>query len=271
MGSIRFTAQPAAAATRKDMWATPKTAFSNLSAWTIATWVCNLYADGVYGGVFQKGRYGTSTTTIAMLLTATPTVNITLDRSTQDVVYVWNTAELFDGGWHFYVVTFDRSGTANALVNLYHGDEPTSPTLITPSSTQDGSGTYGDDSADYGRIGNDGAPLGSTSSALMWPMGLFAVYNRVLSLDESVAVWQNPFAIQDGSCQGLYLPTNPSFCRDLSGKGNDTIVAQSNLSVLQYHPTLMPRQLMPRLKRRTVRKPIVTATWPGYQARLGWF
>jgi len=243
------------------MLATPTAAFSNLSAWTIVTWILNRFAEGNAGSVFQKGRYGTATTTIALLITNTPALRVNIDRSTTDVDYLWNDATLFVTGWHFLSATFDRSAGAGVMATLAHGTPWSSPQVVAPSSTQDGSGTYGDDSSDYGRIGNDGAPLGANASALMWPMAMIAIYNRALSLDESVSVWKNPFAMQDGSCKGLYLPTNPSFCRDLSGNQNDTIVAQSQLGVAQFFPTLYPRQLSTHRRNRSYRTTSAVAGW----------
>jgi Concanavalin A-like lectin/glucanases superfamily len=147
-------------------------------------------------------------------------------RATTSSQYITNSLALTANKWWYIAITYDESGAAGEVFNIYVGDLTTLATEATYSTVTNGSGATTSDALGDLRIGN------ASSQVQAWPgpIGPCAHSNRVESLAE-IQAHQFEFRPSAG-CVGLWnLGDNGTGTQpDFSGNGNSGTVTGATLS-----------------------------------------
>lgn len=125
-----------------------------INPWTALAWIypTSFAADLT---IIQKGAAGTNTRGPNIFLADTSgNVRAVMDRATTDANYITTGGPLVVDRWQFVAVAANAAGAAGSLFRMYVGDINRSPVEATFGTATDGSGAFGDDSAENFRIGN---------------------------------------------------------------------------------------------------------------------
>lgn len=194
---------------------------------------------------------------------ATSDLNWTVKRATANCNYVTNSAPVaLAAHWYFVVVTFSSAATPTS--HIYVGDltVPAKECTYTVGST-DGSGGVTAQAAGQPLHWMNGGAAPANSFKGLCQVG--AAYNAVLSLEDVQRLQKRTHPVTVRQCVDFHWfgAHGQLTVLDASGHGNVGAITGA-------FPTsdLWPS---PKLSRRFTNPVIVKATWPGYQAQLGWF
>ncbi|MCC7045064.1 MAG: LamG domain-containing protein [Acidobacteria bacterium] len=194
----------------------------NLSAFTVLLWVRPTTLTSFRRIVAKEVS---TTSGWAVRLTGTGgDIRVTWGRATTDVSYVTSSTPLSSlYTWHLVAITFDQSGAAGEVVNIYTGKLTTAAVEASYSTTTGGSGAFDDDSSADLTIGNSAA----TDLPIQGNIAVAAVINRVLTLQEIISWQWHPRMIS--GCVGFYQLSDTSSVPDWSGNSNAGAVTGTSL------------------------------------------
>ena len=234
---------------------------ANLSPFTLLLWIFPTTLN-TNDAIAHRGTFAANNRRSFFQSDSSGNLQLSVDRSTTDTIYITNDAPLVLNEWNFVAASFDSSAGAGEIANIYRGSLTALVTERAYGTATDGSGTLADDSAASFIVGN----IANFTTAFKGRIAIAAYVLGAWSLAQ-IQAWQFRPRMVDGiKLLAVYGYAGTGTQPDWSGNANNGTVTGATVA---DHVPIPFRRSGPLYVPYTVAA--LGNTWPGYQSASGWY
>lgn len=200
------------------------TSLRDLTTWTTLMWI---YIDSLVSwDVIWDKEKSSGGYRMAYLANPSSRIIVEVKRATTVCSYTSTTGTITTGSWLFLAHSFDFSGSASELIQIYKGTLSAVATEVSYAGAQDGTGAFVADDTGNFTIGN----ATTFNAGIDAKIAFFGHWNRVLTLEEIIDQQFNPH-VTNGCVLFQKLGFNGTGTQpDWSGNGNNGTVTGATVS-----------------------------------------